>query len=1457
MKCRTMEDETSNLSTFDIYSDLLLEQQETGSVQASVEQLEKNNAENEAKVKELMHQLQCLQTQNAAIVQENKILKTNISELFKTAKAELRRKDRQLEELANSGRPRHWQQRDYKVSINDRLRDLRKNTETYRRHASGVEQKASREESPHRQDGPSGKSGGTRKPSDPEKEEGITTSSRGKRYDLPRNETTTTGDSKENICRKMKDNYENCHEEQLAVQKDLAKDSDKFSTNSDSKSKDNGMCSKYNSSMYSEIVLNRQSLSNYRIPKIPSTSSSHDHPGLSIEESENGTSSELEGTLRRNTHSKRSNDRSSPSKYASNRERVHRKSSHSSKHEPLSEHSRAKAISSRCSRRKRRHSSEGQDSSHLDSGHQYQSCDKAPQKKHKAESTVESNDKHYRKCSDRRRLQIHDIGASPDKKASTGESKKKRHRSKTSSHQKSETASVEDKRDCTRKRHQSDRKNKSLKRAKETLYRIHSTPKKHNQNQTDDTRKHKDRKRHSSSKHKSKRVAGSRDNCSKHTSSKKEQEELEEGEVLESDIEDESGLKQGFTSEKRHEVCTLFPPTDLKLSSTAQINVSKKPCETDLPENIESSMPTVPDIDWKSKSKKKLMTGSDKNASHCAIIPGDGGKQADVLNYNKFGEIPENQDNASLLVQGSQAILKDANTSNKSPVKVEGLSSLRQPDPESCGYSSEHETVLICAPASQDDRESVADSESTSTSSVSFSATISLSASCQDKNLQRCHKEESSKLRLELEQTVTSEDDLAVQTSDNLIIDFSDSQLQEHAGDEKLEPSQSDSTVCDAIVQAESSSKFRDSSTGKALGGCLKSALSKTANTSDSFSERILEVFGSNSFLESDDVESSREGQTSFQITEGLMPRSFQGCFVGDLQQSLDAMENESNQGTFSKTVPNALGRHSILLTDSNERINFNSQPSSGLGSEQNILHQRDLAEVHIDVSPNHVNDEQVTCKQLMKAGNSSDSGSPKRGSTCSSYVENNSQDAGPSVPASAQLNIQFGVLPSSSPSSCAQCETEMVVQSHDTEEVPTDLVGSCNILQGKQIRKELPPTDDGNKVPTRVSQSKDDLGFEMDVGDQETECSRLSADASSTASNERLTERVSFHSSVIEPKLPDPNISKEPLSSDVTPKRSTKCSPSQHCLPESDSVAEISINLPNFDALSCSASPAHDSLLGDSGSSCYSNLDDEDNCDENADTQRDSEESGQDYQSDQDTCSETAYKDRHEAPSELPSLSDGEIISNSDSEEAVQLKASTWKSDCKDRQSKPARPRSSRNKSQSKERKRHRSREKQPSSHKDRHSSTKHSRDRHGEDHDRAEFFKKKMRILEDRLRAQDERKHSSYAGSKTRRDTCRSHDSHSVKRNRLEPKEKRRCDKKVQSTVHKAKCALVTDKRLRESRLVERDERSSIRHSSKTHNGSRYDTDQHERSARKSEREKVSVKENHRDKRRKDHKR
>ena len=132
-------------------------------------------------------------------------------------------------------------------------------------------------------------------------------------------------------------------------------------------------------------------------------------------------------------------------------------------------------------------------------------------------------------------------------------------------------------------------------------------------------------------------------------------------------------------------------------------------------------------------------------------------------------------------------------------------------------------------------------------------------------------------------------------------------------------------------------------------------------------------------------------------------------------------------------------------------------------------------------------------------------------------------------------------------------------------------------------------------------------------------------------------------------------------------------------------------------------------------------------------------------------------------------------------------------------------------------------------------------------------------MRILEERLSAQDEgRKYSSSAGSKTRRDTCRSQDSHAIKQSRLHTKENRHDhgDKNAPGTEQKERRTLAGDKRLKGHRLLETYERSSSRHtsshgSSKTHYGSRHGTDKHERNTGKSAREKVSKEEN-KDKRR-----
>ncbi|XP_073673112.1 CASP8-associated protein 2 [Garra rufa] len=93
---RTME-------SMDIYEDIIREEQEEK--EATYNELKEKFDEAQKHVKELLSQLQLLQTKNSSLNSENTLLKKNICSLIKTARMEIVRKDEEINRLSNrSGR---------------------------------------------------------------------------------------------------------------------------------------------------------------------------------------------------------------------------------------------------------------------------------------------------------------------------------------------------------------------------------------------------------------------------------------------------------------------------------------------------------------------------------------------------------------------------------------------------------------------------------------------------------------------------------------------------------------------------------------------------------------------------------------------------------------------------------------------------------------------------------------------------------------------------------------------------------------------------------------------------------------------------------------------------------------------------------------------------------------------------------------------------------------------------------------------------------------------------------------------------------------------------------------------------------------------------------------------------------------------------------------------------------
>uniref|UniRef100_A0A673H508 CASP8-associated protein 2-like n=1 Tax=Sinocyclocheilus rhinocerous TaxID=307959 RepID=A0A673H508_9TELE len=89
---RTME-------SMDIYEDIIREEQEEK--EATYNELKLKFDEAQKQVKELISQLQLLQTKNTSLNSENILLKKNICSVIKTAKMEIVRKDEEISRLSN------------------------------------------------------------------------------------------------------------------------------------------------------------------------------------------------------------------------------------------------------------------------------------------------------------------------------------------------------------------------------------------------------------------------------------------------------------------------------------------------------------------------------------------------------------------------------------------------------------------------------------------------------------------------------------------------------------------------------------------------------------------------------------------------------------------------------------------------------------------------------------------------------------------------------------------------------------------------------------------------------------------------------------------------------------------------------------------------------------------------------------------------------------------------------------------------------------------------------------------------------------------------------------------------------------------------------------------------------------------------------------------------------------
>jgi len=95
-KRKRMEEEEDDL----LYGDIVTSQGEDGAetLRVTKTRLEKSERSNLARIRELETRLESLEKENARLTKENRILATNMSSLYDTAKMELKRKDEMLRE---------------------------------------------------------------------------------------------------------------------------------------------------------------------------------------------------------------------------------------------------------------------------------------------------------------------------------------------------------------------------------------------------------------------------------------------------------------------------------------------------------------------------------------------------------------------------------------------------------------------------------------------------------------------------------------------------------------------------------------------------------------------------------------------------------------------------------------------------------------------------------------------------------------------------------------------------------------------------------------------------------------------------------------------------------------------------------------------------------------------------------------------------------------------------------------------------------------------------------------------------------------------------------------------------------------------------------------------------------------------------------------------------------------
>ncbi|XP_071800579.1 uncharacterized protein [Asterias amurensis] len=898
-----MDEEASNLSTFDIYSDLLLEQQTPG-VHVSVDQLEKANVENEAKVKQLEEQLQSVQLKCKTLEEENVILKRNISELFKTAQAELRRKDRQMEELENR-RPRYQQKRnDFKSSINDRLRNMRNNSKgNLNRNLSGGDHEIDIDNR-----GP-GVQRGTDSRNIPAGIQQVNRSGQNERPDKTSAETLLVRSDQLRNGERITSHSDKYSEEQPFVKADdmrkYCNDGQSRAGESRGRQRDNNLPVRNSRRETSRRSPNKtkdcrertqhETLPRQRSPEhrplsvCSSSKHSKDFVGDNKRHSQSHSPHRSKSKERSKSRGRsRGSDRSS--KRSDSRERKpelmkadnerQKKKVKEQKEKRKESHSTDKSDGF-WTRRKRKHSSGRKQE--LKSSHR--SSLAAPHKK------LRGHDKDkLAEASDGKRFQYnHAEGNKVNGEPPISEDLRSRQTSHTVSNRSSKDSVCDDQH---RMRHKSDRKNKSLKRAKDTLHRKHSTPKKHRREKRSKRLASTSKASRSKENTKELVIAGDEDLDNQDSSDTewvpKESVEYDDPQwrknlkavMGEKDaLQDDLGIPEEHPAPHAACIASHDVPInhDLELDeevTTGSFYGCKEPdSSVEEENNVNIAV---------NKGKENKATSSRGGTDDQEVVAG---QFSHVIHHDEQHETKPSQilDTCQIEIPRNQYSLP------VSPVIL--------PPSECCDPSSSGDQVSA-SPVNE--RGGTRNSSSSNASPITEG--------------RLAPNEESAHVKVETGDGETDKlvldnfnKDLNCLKSSNNTVLISDAVLDEHVG--KI-----DESKVDHNARKESIEDYDSKRIALSLDACSELNVSTSRKTNDSFSEKIMDVFGSNSFLLSD---SSME-VTLPSISETLelpLPKTSQDN-SGDSSVNKKTSKKLDN---FSETLMNIFGSDSFIEGDDME----------------------------------------------------------------------------------------------------------------------------------------------------------------------------------------------------------------------------------------------------------------------------------------------------------------------------------------------------------------------------------------------------------------------------------------------------------------------------------------------------------------------------------------------------------